>query len=151
MMSLVPPSLPTRFYDIEWQAMVLVRTDGRNHIWCVILIVILSSYMSRSKQIGDSSAALLVVPLCRSYFKTVTTLQWRHNGRDGVSNHQPHDCLLSRIFRRGSKKTSKPRVTGLCVGNLSVDGEFPAQMASNAVNVMTSSYKWKYHWQTGSD
>ena len=23
------------------------------------------------------------------------TLQWRHNGRDGVSNHQPHDCLLN--------------------------------------------------------
>ena len=32
------------------------------------------------------------------------SLQWRHNGRDGVSNHQPHDCLLSRIFRRKSKK-----------------------------------------------
>ena len=24
------------------------------------------------------------------------TLRWRHNGRDGVSNHQPHDCLLKR-------------------------------------------------------
>ena len=23
------------------------------------------------------------------------TLQWRHNERDGVSNHQPHDCLLN--------------------------------------------------------
>ena len=22
-------------------------------------------------------------------------LQWRHNGRDSVSNHQPHDCLLN--------------------------------------------------------
>ena len=22
-------------------------------------------------------------------------LQWRHDDRDGVSNHQPHDCLLS--------------------------------------------------------
>ena len=45
------------------------------------------------------------------------TLQWRHNGRDGVSNHQPRDCLLSRLFRRKSKKTSMLRVTGLCVGN----------------------------------
>ena len=41
-------------------------------------------------------------------------LQWRHNGRDGVSNHQPHDCLLKLLFRRRSKKTSKLRVTGLC-------------------------------------
>ena len=23
------------------------------------------------------------------------TLQWRHNGRDNVSNHQPHDCFSS--------------------------------------------------------
>ena len=35
-----------------------------------------------------------------------TSLQWRHNGRDSVSNHQPHDCLLNRLFRRRSKKTS---------------------------------------------
>ena len=27
------------------------------------------------------------------------SLQWRHNGRDSVSNHQPHDCLLNRLFR----------------------------------------------------
>ena len=31
-------------------------------------------------------------------------LQWRHNGCNGVSNHQPHDCLLNRLFRRRSKK-----------------------------------------------
>ena len=45
------------------------------------------------------------------------SLQWRHNERDGVSNHQPHDCLLNLLFRRRSKKTSKLRVTGLCAGN----------------------------------
>ena len=33
-----------------------------------------------------------------------TSLQWRHNWRDSVSNHQPHDCLLNRLFRRRSKK-----------------------------------------------
>ena len=47
----------------------------------------------------------------------VNTLRWRHNGHDSVSNHQPHDCLLNRLFRRRSKKTSKLRVTGLCAGN----------------------------------
>ena len=45
------------------------------------------------------------------------SLQWRHNGRDSVSNHQTHDCLLNRLFRRRSKKTSKLHVTGLCAGN----------------------------------
>ena len=44
------------------------------------------------------------------------TLQWRHNGHDGVSNHQPHDCLLNRLFRRRSKKTSKLRVTNFVRG-----------------------------------
>ena len=44
-------------------------------------------------------------------------LQWRHNGRDSVSNHQPRECLLSRLIRRRSKKTSKFRVTDLCAGN----------------------------------
>ena len=44
-------------------------------------------------------------------------LHWRHNDHDGVSNHQPHGCLLNRLFRRTSKKTSKLRVTGLYVRN----------------------------------
>ena len=45
------------------------------------------------------------------------TLWWRHNDHDSVSNHQPHECLFNRLFRRRSKETSKLRVTGLCVGN----------------------------------
>ena len=62
-------------------------------------------------------------------------LQWRHNERDGVPNHQLYDCLLKRLFRRRSKKTSKLRVTGLCEGNSPVTGEFPTQKASNAETV----------------
>ena len=68
--------------------------------------------------------------------------EWRHNGWDGVSNHQPHNCLLKRFFRRRSKKKSMLRVTGLCVGNSPVAGEFPAQMANNAENV---SVWWRHH------
>ena len=40
------------------------------------------------------------------------------------------------------KKTSKLRVTGFCVGNSPVTGEFPAQRASNADNV---SIWWRHH------
>ena len=60
--------------------------------------------------------------------------QWRHNGRDSVSNHQPHDCLLNRLFRRRPKKTSKVRVTGLCAEN--------SPGASNAENV---SIWWRHY------
>ena len=73
-------------------------------------------------------------------------LQWRHNGHDSVSNHQPHDCLLNRIYisRCRSKKTSKLRVTDLCAGNSPVTSEFPIQKASNAENVGISIW-WRHH------
>ena len=79
---------------------------------------------------------------CPSATSSGKPLQWRHHGHDGVSNHQPHNCLLNRLFRPRSKKTSKLRVTGICVGNSPVTGEFPAQMASNAENV---SIWWRHH------
>ena len=78
--------------------------------------------------------------LCKS-------LHWRHNGHDRVSNHQPHGCLLNRLFRRRSREIWKLLVTergrrtmmtssngnifrvprALCVGNSSVTGKFSAQ------------------------
>ena len=53
--------------------------------------------------------------ICRQFHKThlsrqtlkLTSLQWRHNGRDSVSNHPRHHCLLNRLLWRRSKKTSK--------------------------------------------
>ena len=52
------------------------------------------------------------------------TLQWRHNGCDGISNHRRLDCLLIRLFGHRSKKRSKLRVTGLCEGNPPVTSGF---------------------------
>ena len=82
--------------------------------------------------------------LCDSTCRNVggTFLQWRHNGRDGISNHQSHHCLLNSLFRRRSKKIAKLHVTGLCAGNLPVAGEFPAQMVINAENVFIW---WRHH------
>ena len=62
-----------------------------------------------------------------------------------VCHRQPHDCLLNnRLSRRSSKKTKKTklRLTGHCVRNLSVTGEFPAQRASNAEK---GSIWWRHH------
>ena len=70
------------------------------------------------------------------------SLRCRHNDHAGVSNHQPHGCLLNRLFRLKWKITSKLRVTGLCAGNSPGTGEFPAQMASYAENV---SIWWRHH------
>ena len=57
-----------------------------------------------------------IAPL-KKQFLIASALQWHHNDHDGVSNHQPRGCLLNRLFRCRSKKTSKLHVTGLCVGN----------------------------------
>ena len=70
------------------------------------------------------------------------SLEWRDDESDGVSNHQPNDCLPNRLFRRRSKKTSKLRVSGLFVPNSPVTGEFPAQRASSVENV---SIWWRHH------
>ena len=63
-----------------------------------------------------------------------SALLWRHNGRGSVSNHQPHDCLLNRLFRQIKESVKAPRHWPFC--------EFPAQMASNAENV---SIWWRHH------
>ena len=74
---------------------------------------------------------------------TKQSLQWRHNHRDGVSNHQPHDCILNRLFRRRSnKKMKSSALRVLCEGNSPVTGEFPTQRTRNAEKV---SIWWRLH------
>ena len=75
----------------------------------------------------------------------VSPLQWRHNRRDSVSNHQARECLLGRLVRRRSMKISKLRVTGLCAGNSPETGEFHTQRASYAEKV---SIWWRHHFKT---
>ena len=55
--------------------------------------------------IGGSSviARRAIMLICYAGFYCAS-LQWRHYGRDGVSNHQRYDCLLYRLFTRRSKK-----------------------------------------------
>ena len=70
---------------------------------CPVLI----SVITRNSQVRDifteNSVAQLSVNLAL-WPSCSLTLQWRHNEPYSVSNHQPHDCLLNRLFRRRSKK-----------------------------------------------
>ena len=63
-----------------------------------------------------------IIPSSSLWFHVI---QWRHKKRNGVSNHQPHDCFLKRFFRCKTKKTSKLHVTGLCEGNSPVPVNSP--------------------------
>ena len=79
-------------------------------------------------------------------------LWWRHNGPDGVWNHQPHDCLLNRLFGRRSKKTSNSAslafVRGIHRG--SVNSQHKCPVTRKCFHFTTSScididYFWKIH------
>ena len=87
------------------------------------------------------SLCWLKVTANEKYFPCSICISVTH-GRDGVSNHQPHHCLLNRLFRRRSKKTPKLRVTDVCEENSPVTDEFLSQRASNAEN---ASIWWCHH------
>ena len=93
-----------------------------NHLYFNLEILVSMSY-SRKNTAGYRTMVPRNLILfhnkdCPSWYKhSCYRLQWRHNDYDSVSNHQPHGCLLNRLFRPRSKKISKLRVTGLCVGN----------------------------------
>ena len=65
---------------------------------------------------------MFCITLRPEQFVDIDSLQWSHNGHDGVSSHQPHHCLVTSLFRRRSKKTSK---LCFCEGNSLVTGESP--------------------------
>ena len=129
---------------------------GKCHL-CTIAIAHVSSSeqkccfqinVTTCEYVSLETMPVIVYVFCSCNHGKLVSLQWRHNGHDSISNHQPHDRLLNRFFRGRSKKTSKLRVTGLCVGNSPGTGEFPAQMASYPENV---SIWWRHHvmsWQT---
>ena len=96
------------------------------------------------------------IAVIRAQWSGQNVLQWRHNGRDSVSNHQPHDCLLNRLFRRRSKKTSKLRVTGLlrrkCFHLMTCDTDFKLlKMSDSRQHVRRLYYhsdvrRFVHHW-----
>ena len=80
-------------------------------------------------------------------------LQWRHIERDGVSSHRRLDCVLNRLFRRRSKKTSKLRVTGLfegkCLNIMTTPGSLTAHRVESRdwkpVNLVNHIGKHKWY------
>ena len=72
----------------------------------------------------------------------IYTLHWLHNERYGVSIYQHLHCLLSRLFKRTSKKNNKAPRHWPFQGNPPVAGGFPSRRASNAENVFIW---WRHH------
>ena len=89
--------------------MVLPTTARWNTLWQVTVMVDYRIALKFDRYLGSLSKSL----------------RWRHNDHNGVSNHQPHHCLLNCLF-----------------GRRSGTGEFPAQVASDTENVYIW---WRHH------
>ena len=68
---------------------------------------------------------------------------WRHNERDGVSNHQPHDCLLNLLFKAQSKENIQATRHWLLWGEFTGDRWIPrtkGRQHGKCFHLMTSSW-----------
>ena len=86
---------------------------------------------------GPGNSLVAIIP-----WHSLYALQWHHNEHDGISNHQPHDCLFSLYSGTDQRKKSKLCITGLSEGNSLVTSEFLTQRASNGEDV---SIWWCHH------
>ena len=110
----VDSSLPCAAYIRRWTGSTLlqVMADGLSP--------------DRCQAVTWTNAGLLPIALLGTTFSECQTghfwartcimisRQWRHNWWNGISNHQPHHCLLNCLFRCRSKKPSKFHLTGIC-------------------------------------
>ena len=84
--------------------------------------------------------------------REIMTIQWRHNERHGISNHQPHDCLLNRLFKVQIKENIKaPRHRPLW-GKFTADQWIPHtehQWRGKCFHSMTSSWQ-PWSWWTSA-
>ena len=112
---------------------LMIMSGNRQSLRNTIVAVLLKSLIRHCSIVHiDCTYCIIVIKPAND---TIKSLQRCPYERDGVSNHQPYDCLHNHLFRRRSKKTSKLRITGLCDGNSPVTSEFATQRASNAENV----------------
>ena len=92
------------------------------------------------------------IPSCMGTVLLCFLLLWLYHGfhcndvimSTKASQITSHTIVYSTVYSAPIKETSNLRVTGLCVANLPVTGEFPAQTASNAENIFIW---WRNHAQ----
>ena len=58
---------------------------------------------------GNKELLQVTVTTMNGLVVDVTTSKWRHSERDGVSNHQPDDCLLNCSFKQIKENIKAPR------------------------------------------
>ena len=95
---------------------IYIPTAYKCNIQCHVSISIYRQIYECHHQIFAHSLeirSIFIADMEEDIIYNLHSLQWRHNGHHGLSNHRRLDCLLNSLCRRRSKKTSKLRVTGL--------------------------------------
>ena len=82
----------------KWSVISLIIMPLMQDIFKAMLLVNILS-ISETNYLMIITETTIMVP-CHPW-------QWRHNGRHGVSNHQPHACLLNRLFKAQIKENIK--------------------------------------------
>ena len=93
--------------------LILHNTTTNAHIFTTLSIQITKWCVCRVRSMREGFDTQLCCWQFISDNTSVITSRWRHDGRDGVSNHQPHLWLLNYLYRSRSKKTT-PRRWPLC-------------------------------------
>ena len=130
-----PISKPARWFYSSWDAITYINDPkyidlqrvGRSLLCCDVYISLFKSNtcVLHYSEIIMGAIASQITSLAIVYSTVYSDAEQRKYRsaasltfvRDGVSNQQPHDCLLNGLFRRRSKNTSKLRVTSLCAEN----------------------------------
>ena len=115
--------------DCGWSSHNIDGWRDRFRIWTKVSLVVMLQDLCYS-------------PAWAFPLKFSSALHWGHNDHDGVSNHQPHDCLLNRLFRRRSKKHQSSASLALVWG-IHRDRWIPrtnGQLRGKCFHLMTSSW-----------
>ena len=64
-----------------------------------VAINLLSRFLDKNQLPYLGSIIPMMSSPLSSDINNAGSLQWHHNGHSGVSNHQPHNCFLNRLFR----------------------------------------------------
>ena len=76
--------------------------------------MILQTALPGKRQNINQNLRLQKAPISHHYWQATGclfwALQWRHNGCDGVSNHQPHDCIHPALKCGATKSTEQQQM-----------------------------------------
>ena len=94
-----------KMFMIQWQAVVSVMSWCDTVLYSITINTLPIYWCKLVDLIMDNIQWYCQIPIRSAPQECmIHSLQWRHNGPYGISNHQPHDCLLNSLFWCRSKE-----------------------------------------------